>query len=175
MILWSEESAQPVASTSGPKSLIWEVAGMAHVDAWAVNEITQELTSSELDTPQVSMAQQEATDATDADYGQEGPTVTAATEFPRRFAVDAALADLETWVDTGTPAPSTPMLEFSAGGPILETAPTAPDLPIGSDLIATNINALGPDRVSPGARTRRLRQRHRRAPTPGHVSTRSHL
>ena len=141
--LWSEESAQPVASTSGPNSRIWEVAGMAHVDAWALDQITQELTGSELDTPQVSMAQQEATNATDADYGQEGPTVTAATEFPRRFAVDAALADLETWVDTGTPAPSAPPLEFSAAGPILETAPTAPDLPIGPDLIATNINALG--------------------------------
>ena len=141
--LWSEESAQPVASTSGPNSRIWEVAGMAHVDSWALDQISQELAASELDTPQVSMAQEQATEATDADYGQEGPTVTAATEFPRRFAVDAAVADLETWVDTGTPAPSAPPLEFSAAGPILETAPTAPDLPIGPDLIATNINALG--------------------------------
>ena len=151
--LWSEESAQPVASTSGPNSRIWEIAGMAHVDSWALDQISQELAASELDTPQVSMAQQqateateattEATEATEADYAQEGPTVTAATEFPRRFAVDAALADLETWVDTGTPAPSAPPPEFSAAGPILETAPTAPDLPIGPDPIATNINALG--------------------------------
>jgi hypothetical protein len=141
--LWSEESAQPVASTSGPNHRIWSVAGMAHSDAWWLAQSIQGLAASELNLPQVSRAQHQVTEAALSDYGQAGIIDTFPTRFPRRFVVDAALTALQTWIHTGLPAPSAPPLELSGVGEVLQSGPRTPVLPAGLDILPSGINALG--------------------------------
>jgi Alpha/beta hydrolase domain len=115
--IWGEESAQPVGSTSGPNHVIWEVAGAAHSDYWMVQQALSWIESSLLSEPPISMQQEEADQQAYGNYGQEGPGVSATcagdTEFPRRYVVDAALTDLENWVNTGDPAPTAPPLLFT--------------------------------------------------------------
>ena len=113
---------------------------MAHVDAWALDQITQELTGSELALPRCPWPNKKPPT-------QPTPTTGRRVRPSPRPNFPASLRgrcrSSRPRRGRRTPAPSTPPLEFSPAGPILETAPTAPDLPIGPDLIATNINALG--------------------------------
>jgi len=49
--------------TSRPKSRIWEVTGMAHIDSWWLDQTSKELAAGELDAPQVSADQQQITES----------------------------------------------------------------------------------------------------------------
>jgi hypothetical protein len=115
--VWGEESAQPVNSTSGRNNVIWQVAGAPHVDHEGVSTMLQWAESDLLSEPPISVQQEEDFQQANGNYGQEGPSLSATcagdTEFPRRYVMDAALTDMETWVETGVPAPSAPPLVFT--------------------------------------------------------------
>jgi hypothetical protein len=142
--LWSEESAQPVRTTSGRNHVIWSVVGAAHVDYSMIRQTMAGLTESLRGTHRWTRQRQDAFDTAVGNYGQQGPdpTMTCAggSAFPRRYAVDAALSDLETWARTGTPAPSAPPFEFTGVGRLIQRAPTAPALTV---LPTVDVNLLG--------------------------------
>jgi hypothetical protein len=68
--------------------------------------------------PLLSASQEEADEASWSNYQQEGPdassTCAGGEQFPKRYVLDAALVDLESWVRTGVAAPSVPALSFSS-------------------------------------------------------------
>jgi hypothetical protein len=127
--VWGEESAQPVESTSGPNHVIWEVAGAPHIDHEGLYTLLQWLESDLTSAPPISLQQEQAFEEANDNYGQEGLGLSATcagdTEFPRRYVMDAAVSDMETWVDTGTPAPSAPSLVFTALGQAVQQLPVA--------------------------------------------------
>ena len=103
--LSSEESSQPDATTHGPNFRAWMVAGTSHGDRWEYAYTVSPGT--EFDG---------TSGAAVGDYGQADPMPTACApagnQFPRRYALDAALVALDRWVTKGRPAPVAPPLEF---------------------------------------------------------------
>jgi hypothetical protein len=140
--LWGEESAQPVSSTD-PNHVIWQVAGAPHIDSWGLQHLIRGLTGSLLNLPRNTPQQQAAFEQSLGNYGQQGPGLSATcagdTQFPRRYAVDAALSDLTDWVQTGTPAPSPPPLVFTG---LAEATQSLPPLGLSTGLPLENLNAL---------------------------------
>ncbi|MBO0856565.1 MAG: hypothetical protein J2P18_22690, partial [Nocardia sp.] len=126
--VWSEESARsgPVA---GPNHVAWSVAGLAHTDHFLIADAAGWAGHSLLGTPLRSGAQQQAVDASIGAYGQEGPgpslTCAGNDEFPRRYVLDAALADVEAWTARAVPAPAAPPLRFTGVERAVDPMPPA--------------------------------------------------
>ncbi|WP_216894368.1 alpha/beta hydrolase domain-containing protein [Nocardia alni] len=147
--VWSEESARP-GPTSGPNHVTWSVAGAAHTDHWLLASVLGWAGHSLLGQPAHSAAEQEASAVADGNYGQEGPgaslTCAGNDEFPRRYVVDAAIADTEAWVADGTAAPAASPFEFTGLERAVEPMPPAgavlDDVTRASDPVLGNINAL---------------------------------
>ena len=129
MQIWGEESAQAVKSTSGPNHVIWEVAGAPHIDHEGFFTLLQWAASDLLSKPPISLQQEEAFEQANGNYSQEGPGLSATcvgdTEFPRRYVMDAAVSDMETWLDRGLPAPTAPPLVFTGLAQATQKFPVA--------------------------------------------------
>lgn len=113
-----DESAirrEPTADS--PNHVTWEVVGSPHADRWSGTTIR--IPSSAAPDPWPSRAEEEARRDQFDEYGQapfEGGDVCApgprtGSVFPRRYTVNAALAALGRWVETGEPAPEAPRIE----------------------------------------------------------------
>jgi hypothetical protein len=130
--IWSAESVQDVKATSGPNHVIWAVAGASHTDSWWLQQ-TADLKSALLGLPLRTRAEQAVLEEGWGSYGQEGLTANATcigdTEFPRRYVVDAALADLKTWISGGPAAPTAPNLALTGAGKVLGALPPAAAIP----------------------------------------------
>ena len=98
----------------------------------------------------MSRQQEESTEQASGNYSQEGPGASATcvgdTEFPRRYPVDAAFADLQTWVTTGVAAPSAPPFSFTGLNAVTESIPPLPTpsslFPTGTDVAALGLSPL---------------------------------
>jgi len=125
--LWSEDSARDVSSTSGHNHVAWSISGSAHIDYWLIQHLAS-IVGTEANTPPIGKAAEEAEEQAEGVYAQEGPdaSVTCAgdEEYPRRYVIDAAAADLNSWVRGGESPPTVPALEFSGIG-LPSTADTA--------------------------------------------------
>ncbi|WP_155981225.1 alpha/beta hydrolase domain-containing protein [Nocardia sp. BMG111209] len=140
--VWSEESARPDPVIAA-NHVTWSVAGAAHTDHWLLADATGWAGHSLLGAPLRTAAEQDAQEHAAGDYGQEGPgaslTCAGDDEFPRRYVVDAAIADVEDWLDTGTPAPDSPPLRFTG-------ADRAPEpLPAIGNALAALTGAIDPE------------------------------
>ena len=108
----------PVAQTN---YRLWEIAGAAHADYWILR---QQFDAPERATPgqqQHDRAWGDAVDEMAGNYGydvepRQGTCVVGGNMFPKRYAVSAAMFQLNEWVRSGTPAPRVPRLEFDATG-----------------------------------------------------------
>ncbi|HMC40116.1 MAG TPA: alpha/beta hydrolase domain-containing protein, partial [Acidimicrobiales bacterium] len=120
LFFWGEDSAQDVRATSGRNHVAWSVSGAAHTDYWMLQHLVDDLVGSAVNSPPVTMAQQQMLEQQQGNYAQEGPSASATCaggeEFPKRYVFDAALVDLEQWAGGGRAAPSVPALEFGTGG-----------------------------------------------------------
>ena len=116
-------SAEPPNVLGTANYRLWEVPGASHNDADTARHIDGGgLTRNSIDTPKHSYAEHEAMHA-EMHYGEEGPSTFAScqpvgqggNEFPRRYAVMAAMRHLERWVTKGKPAPQPPRVRFEDG------------------------------------------------------------
>jgi hypothetical protein len=118
LFIWGEDSAQDVTSTSGPNHVAWSVSGLGHTDYWLLQQLGPDLEDYLTNAPLLSASQEEADETSWSDYQQEGPdassTCGGGEQFPKRYVLDAALTDLESWVRSGVAAPSVPALSFSS-------------------------------------------------------------
>jgi hypothetical protein len=100
---------------------LWEVAGAAHADYWILR---QQFDAPERAAPRQQQHSRAWGDAVDENAGNYGydieprqlTCVGGGNLFPKRYAVSAALYQLDRWVRTGRPAPRVPRVEFDAGG-----------------------------------------------------------
>lgn len=132
--IWSEDSAQPTATTFGPNHVIWSVAGAAHTDRGVIQKIGSVLNSLTPIQPKTRQ-QEEAEQLANGNYGQEGGASAALSsscignsQFPRRYVLDAALNALEAWVEFGIPAPTAPPFQFTGATSPLAQIPGFDDL-----------------------------------------------
>lgn len=100
-----------------PNHVTWEVIGAAHVDRWSGGHI--HIPRSDEPVPLLSAQEEDARrDAAD-NFGQVpdpsgevcAPGPSTGSLFPRRFTLNAALAALHEWLETGVPAPAAPRAE----------------------------------------------------------------
>ncbi len=140
--LWSEDAARPGVDESKANHVSWQIAGAPHVDRWA-NSFSDSTGTRGNATP-VTAPEIPSVDNL-GNYGQEGPTgavpCIGGSEFPRRYAVDAALAALQVWVHSGIEPPRAPALEFTGIAESVQGAPTLPDI-AGLPLDGVNAAAL---------------------------------
>jgi hypothetical protein len=141
-IHYLDESAVRWKPTPDSKNHVtWEVTGAAHVDRWEISQITL---PSSTPRPLRTKDQELAVIAKNQNYGQEpdsGSTVCApgpstGSLYPRRFTLDAALADLRTWVQTGERAPAAPRIER------VSQVPAMPEQQLRRDQYGTAIGGL---------------------------------
>jgi hypothetical protein len=101
-VLWintETDAARTRTTPDGPEYRLWELAGATHVDLhlWEYYAATQ-----------------------GRDFGVEAkmPNCTDRpfSRIPTRYALDAAIADLTTWITTNRPPPSQPPLRYDAQG-----------------------------------------------------------
>lgn len=104
-----------------PNYRLWEVPGASHNDADTARHIDNgQAQRNSIDTPQFSYEEEQRLHAELLHYGEEGPSSYAGcqvigeggNEYPRRYAVQAALDHLNRWVSGGVPAPQPPRVEF---------------------------------------------------------------
>jgi hypothetical protein len=122
--LWSEESAKPVAATSGPNHRIWMLPGAPHEDKWQ-SSYEEAWTNYNNFGQAPSIPGNRAMQADAGNYGQEGlPTAAKSLvclptgdAYPRRYAVDAAMQALVNWVVQNRAAPVFPSVKFAPGPP----------------------------------------------------------
>jgi hypothetical protein len=118
--LWSEESAKPVARTSGRNHRIWMVPGAPHEDRWQAS-YEEAWTNYNNFGQEPSIPGNRAMQADAGNYGQEGlPTAASSAtclptgnSYPRRYAVDASLRALTEWVLHKRAAPVFPSVKFA--------------------------------------------------------------
>jgi hypothetical protein len=127
--LWSEESATPGASTTGPNLRIWMLPGAPHEDAWQSKYEEAWTNYNNLgQAPSLSGNREMQADA--GNYGQEalspsGETATClpnGDSYPHRYANDAAIEALRVWITRGTPAPTFPSISFAAPSTLVKGA-----------------------------------------------------
>jgi Alpha/beta hydrolase domain len=121
--LLSEDGLTPAAPTVSSNYRLWEVPAASHNDA---DTGRHDATSTRTTThaPKQPYADDEEIHQR-SHYGEEGLSTHATcapvllgggNEYPRRYAVRAAVQHLDSWLETGTPAPTPPRAEFDAFG-----------------------------------------------------------
>jgi hypothetical protein len=97
----------------------YDVVGASHVDADQNNATAPGLRSTVFAPQPYPYTQDEAWYKTNH-YGEEGPSASATcvsgNEFPRRYALDAAVDAMNKWLTNGVPAPPSVQAEFDAVG-----------------------------------------------------------
>jgi hypothetical protein len=121
--LLSEDGLSPPAPNVSVNYRLWEVPGASHIDAdTGAHDATNTRTTTH--APKQPYAAEEEIHR-NSHYGEEGLSSHATcapvllgggNEYPRRYAVRAAVHHLNTWVRTGQPAPAPPRAEFDALG-----------------------------------------------------------
>jgi hypothetical protein len=113
--LRSEAFPPSPSPTSSQNYRRWEVAGTPHIDHWTV--AWSEYGSNPLGTPRGSAADESRAASQAGDYGERADATSLACgdQFPLRYAVDAAIAALNTWIRTGRPGPSAPPMKTVTG------------------------------------------------------------
>jgi hypothetical protein len=132
--LWSEESATPVRSTSGPNLRIWMLPGAPHEDSWQT-KYEEAWTNYNMLGLQPSLPTNRTMQADAGNYGQQdlpnaaqsGTCLPTGDSYPRRYVDDAAVQALKDWMIRGTPAPSFPSVVFASSRPIDTPVSTTTD------------------------------------------------
>jgi hypothetical protein len=117
----SEAFLSGSSPTSARNYRRWEVGGTSHIDYWTIRWSTHG-SNIALDTPKGSAEDEALAEDEAGNYGERvDPTaVGCLNQGPRRYANQAAIAALNTWVRTGKPAPSAPPIE-TVDGPTGQT------------------------------------------------------
>jgi hypothetical protein len=119
-----DESA--IRRTPTPDSrnhVTWEITGAPHVDPWAAGHT--DIPSTDAPKPKLTRPDELARRDKYDNFGQDAfpagdvpaPAPSTGSTFPRRFTLNAALADLRTWVAKGIRAPAAPRIERTAAVP----------------------------------------------------------
>jgi alpha/beta hydrolase family protein len=121
--LLSEDGLSPAAPNVSMNYRLWEVPGASHNDAdTGAHDDTNSRTTTH--APKQPYSAEEEIHR-HSHYGEEGLSTHATcspvlldggNEYPRRYAVRAAVHHLDNWVKRGTPAPTAPRAEFNALG-----------------------------------------------------------
>jgi hypothetical protein len=117
---WGLDPAEPNQTEN---YRLWEVAGSAHADYWILR---QQFDAPERVLPRQPQHTRAWGDAVDEEAGNYGYDVEprqltcpgGGNLFPKRYAVSAALWQLDRWVRTGVPAPQPPRVEFEEDGTV---------------------------------------------------------
>jgi hypothetical protein len=119
--LWSEDSAKPVASTSGTNKRIWMLPGAPHEDAWQADYAVALALYNNLGiAPRIP--DNKGMQSASGGYGEQGlpndallaACLPKGNAYPRRYVVDAALQAVKDWALSGRPAPVVEAMSFSA-------------------------------------------------------------
>jgi hypothetical protein len=121
--LLSEDGLSPDAPNVSANYRLWEVPGASHNDAdTGAHDASNSRTTTH--APKQPYAAEEEIHR-HSHYGEEGLSTHATcapvllgggNEYPRRYAVRAAVHHLDAWAKTGRPAPAAPRAEFDALG-----------------------------------------------------------
>ena len=120
--LFSEFEADPEPLAVIPNYRGWEIAGAAHQNYWVgLHQVLGQSGRATLSTPKQAASADEALHQITANYGEQvNPgslvCIVAGTQFPMRYAVNAAITALDRWVRTGTPPPTAPRFDFDDAG-----------------------------------------------------------
>jgi hypothetical protein len=104
-VLWintETDAARTRTTPDGPEYRLWELAGATHVDfdLWEYDAALKRRDFGvDLQTP----------DCTDRPFSR----------IPTRYALDAGIADLTTWIETHTPPPSQPPFQYDSQGNVV--------------------------------------------------------
>jgi hypothetical protein len=117
---WGLDPAEPNQTEN---YRLWEVAGSAHADYWILR---QQFDAPERALPRQPQHRRAWGDAVDENAGNYGYDVAprqltcpgGGNLFPKRYAVSAALWQLDRWARTGVPAPQPPRAEFEEDGTV---------------------------------------------------------
>ena len=104
-VLWintETDAARTHTTPDGPEYRLWELAGATHVDLYLWNYYA-------------------AMEARDLGVDLQVPNCgyRPLSRIPTRYALDAAIADLTTWITTNTPPPSQPSLRYDSQGNVV--------------------------------------------------------
>jgi hypothetical protein len=138
--LFSEREASPDAPNVSRNYRLWEIAGAAHQDFWiGYHQVEAQSTRALIDAPQKPATADEDLHVAAGNYGEQYDPgqlvcVVQGTQFPLRYAVMAAIHDLDRWIKTGVPPPQGPRYQFDGSGALARDA---------------NFNALGGIRLPP--------------------------
>lgn len=118
---WGLDPAEPNVEDN---YRLWEVAGASHGDYWILR---QQFDAPERAAPRQPQHSREWGDAVDENAGNWGYDIEprqltclgGGGMFPKRYAVSAALVQLDRWARTGQPAPQPPRVEFDEDGNVV--------------------------------------------------------
>lgn len=117
--LFSEAEADPAPLADVKNYRGWEIAGAAHQNAWVgLHQVVGQAGRAVASAPKLPASADELLHDLTANYGEQvSPEslvcIVAGTQFPMRYAVNAAIHHLDRWVKTGTAPPQGPRYEFS--------------------------------------------------------------
>jgi len=120
--LFSEFEADPEPLSVIPNYRGWEIAGAAHQNYWVgLHQVLGQSGRATLSAPKQAASADETLHQTTANYGEQvNPgslvCIVAGTQFPMRYAVNAAITALDRWVKAGVPPPTAPRFEFDDAG-----------------------------------------------------------
>jgi hypothetical protein len=117
---WGLDPAEPNRSEN---YRLWEVAGSAHADYWILRQQFDAPERVLPQQPQHTRAWGDAVDENAGNYGydlepRQGTCAGGGNLFPKRYAVSAALHQLDRWARTGIPAPQPPRVRFDEEGDV---------------------------------------------------------
>ncbi|MHA7833704.1 MAG: alpha/beta hydrolase domain-containing protein [Algiphilus sp.] len=120
--LLSDLEAEPEEPTATANYVLWEVAGAAHQDLWVgEHQVLGQSRRVVAHLPKQPMAEDDRLHAVAGNYGEQpdpalGLCVVAGAAFPMRYAVAAAIHQLDRWVRDDVPPPQPPRYQFDEDG-----------------------------------------------------------
>lgn len=115
-----EADTEPLAEIENYRG--WEIAGAAHQNYWVgLHQVVGQAGRAAASAPKLPASADEELHQLTGNYGEQvNPgslvCIVAGTQFPMRYAVNAAIHHLDRWVKTGTPPPRGPRYAFDEGG-----------------------------------------------------------
>ena len=123
--LLSDREAAAAAPASYGNYSLWEIAGSSHTDLYVGwHQVGGQSQRALADAPQQPASADPGLHVVAANYGEQlhpllGVCIVAGSAFPTRYAVKAALSQLDHWARTGERPPDGPRFEFDASGALV--------------------------------------------------------
>lgn len=126
--LYSDYEATPDSPNGLSNYRGWDIAGAAHQNAWVgLHQVVGQGGRATASAPKLPPSADETLHGLAGQYGEQlNPAqfacIVAGAQFPMRYAVAAAIHQLDRWLRTGVPAPQGPRFQLDAAGTLMKDA-----------------------------------------------------